>query len=215
MQYERKLAWSWLLRLYHWVMVLSVLVLALTGLYIHHPITSSLTGGGHFPMADIRYIHFITAFLFSGAIIARIYLALFGNRQESLCSLVRHLPEYIADGWLALRGYLYLEKFQHKGLGHNGLATITYCLTVSLAILQIISGFYMLFPESSFWQSWGLAIFGPQQSARYVHHLIMWYFAIFAMVHVYIIIWNEIKQPEGMLSSMLGGYKFKPRKIQG
>jgi Ni/Fe-hydrogenase 1 B-type cytochrome subunit len=215
MQYEKKFAWSWLLRLYHWGMALSVLVLAATGLYINHPVTSSLTGGGHFAMADIRYIHFIAAFAFSSAIIARIYLAIFGNRQESLFSLIRHLPAYIADGWHALRGYLYLEKFQHKGLGHNGLATLSYFLTFMMAIFQIISGFYLLYPESPFWQSWGLAIFGPQQAARYVHHLVMWYFAIFAVVHVYIIIWNEVKNSEGLLSSMLGGYKFKPRKAQG
>jgi Ni/Fe-hydrogenase 1 B-type cytochrome subunit len=215
MRYEKKFAWSWLLRLYHWAMALSVLVLALTGLYINHPVTSSLTGGGHFPMADMRYIHFITAFIFSGAIIARIYLALCGNRQESLCSYIRHLPANIADAWHALLGYLYVEKYRHEGLGHNGLAMISYCITIVIALSQIISGFYLLYPESAFWQSWGLAIFGPQQMARYVHHLGMWYFAIFALVHIYIVIWNEIRQAEGMLSSMLGGYKFKPRKAQG
>ncbi len=211
MRYERKFTWSWLLRLYHWVMVLSVFVLAVSGLYIGHPVTSSLTGGGYSPMADIRYIHFITAFVFSGAIIARLYLTFFGNSQENLFCYLRHLPENIIDAWQALRGYLYLGNYRQKGLGHNGLATISYFITFFLALLQIISGFYLLYPESTFWQGWGLTIFGPQQQARYVHHLIMWFFALFTAVHVYIIIWNELKHPEGMLSAMLGGYKFKPK----
>ncbi|HFQ80888.1 MAG TPA: Ni/Fe-hydrogenase, b-type cytochrome subunit [Desulfobacterales bacterium] len=212
MQYEKKYAWSWLLRLYHWAMVLSIVFLTFTGLYIDHPVTSSLTGGGTFPMADMRYLHFLAAFVFTGAVIARLYLALFGNRQENIFSLLRRLPENIVDAWRSLLNYLYISDYEHPGLGHNGLATIVYCFTFLLAMLQIFSGFYLLLPENLFWQGWGLSVFGSPQSARLIHYLSMWYFMTFAAVHVYIIVWNEIKHPEGMLSAMLGGYKFKPRK---
>jgi len=212
MKYEKKRAWSALLRLYHWTLVLSVYILTFTGLYIRYPFASSLTGGGQFPMADIRYIHFITAFVFTGAIIARLYLALFGNRQESLRRLAPDLPKTLKDAWHAFKSYFSLDIYHHRGLGHNGLAVITYIVTIIIAILQIISGFYLLYPESAFWQGWGLAIFGPQQQARIIHHLIMWYFIIFAMGHIYIVIGNEILHPEGMLSSMFGGDKFKPEK---
>lgn len=209
MPYEKKFAWSWLLRLYHWVMVASVAALTLTGLYIHHPVTSSLTGGGAFPMAHVRYLHFIFAFLFTAAVCARLYLALFGNRQENACSLLRRLPEHVVDGWRSLLGYLYIKDYEHHGPGHNGLAILTYCLTLLVAMTQMGSGFYLLWPESPFWQGFGLSVLGPQQTARLVHYLCMWYFMTFAAVHVYIVLWNEIRHPEGMLSSMLGGYKFK------
>jgi len=212
MKYEKKHAWSALLRLYHWTLVLSVSVLTFTGLYIRYPFVSSLTGGGQFPMANIRYIHFITSYIFTGAIIVRVYLAIFGNRHESLRRIVPDMPKTLKDAWRAGRSYFTMDIYNHKGVGHNGLAVITYTVTIIIAILEIISGFYLLYPESAFWQGWGLMIFGPQQQARFIHHLIMWYFIIFTMGHVYIVIGNEILHPDGMLSSMVGGWKFKPEK---
>ena len=211
MKYERKRTWSPLLRLYHWAMVLSVAVLTFTGLYIRYPLTSSLVGDVQFSMTNMRYIHFITAFVFSGAIIARLYLTLFGNKQESLRRLVLDLPKTLKDAWHAFWAYAKMGIYHHKGLGHNGLAAIIYFITIIIAILQITSGFYLLYPESVFWQGWGLTIFGPQQQARFIHHLAMWYFIIFTMGHLYIVISNELLHPEGMISSMVGGDKFKPK----
>ena len=34
-----------------------------------------------------------------------------------------------------------------------------------------------------------LTIFGSQQSARFIHHLIMWWFLYFVLVHIYLVIW--------------------------
>ena len=65
MQYERHLAWSVLLRLFHWVFALSIVVLVSTGLYIHFPWTNTMViGTSNFPVATMHYIHFIAGFVF-------------------------------------------------------------------------------------------------------------------------------------------------------
>ena len=74
---------------------------------------------------------------------------------------------------------------------------------------MIVSGFYMLYPEASFWANWGVMMFGSQQFARYLHHLLMWWFMIFAVIHIYLCIWNDCKEPEGLISSIFTGVKFK------
>ncbi|MBU1455638.1 MAG: Ni/Fe-hydrogenase, b-type cytochrome subunit, partial [Proteobacteria bacterium] len=59
------------------------------------------------------------------------------------------------------------------------------------------------------WQGWGGVIFGSQQQGRFLHHLLMWYFILFAFAHVYMVIWNDLKSPEGLISSIFTGNKFK------
>ena len=54
-----------------------------------------------------------------------------------------------------------------------------------------------------------MLIFGSQQSARYIHHLLMWLFMIFALIHVYLVIWNDIRDAEGLVSAIFTGVKFQ------
>ena len=63
--------------------------------------------------------------------------------------------------------------------------------------------------ETPFWAKWGVALLGSQQSARFLHHLVMWWFLIFAVIHIYFCVWNDCKNPEGLISSIFSGAKFK------
>jgi Ni/Fe-hydrogenase 1 B-type cytochrome subunit len=108
--------------------------------------------------------------------------------------------------------YSYVSDEHDERLGHNVLAGMTYLITIIVAVFQMISGFFLLFPESAFWQGWGDAIFGSQQEARFVHHMLMWWFILFVVVHLYFAVWNDIKGPEGLISSIFTGVKFKHKK---
>jgi Ni/Fe-hydrogenase 1 B-type cytochrome subunit len=85
-------------------------------------------------------------------------------------------------------------------------------VTLVLALVQIISGFYLLYPESVFWQKWGGLLLKTQQQGRWYHYLIMWYFIFFAAIHLYIVIWHDIQSREGLISSIFTGSKYTPRK---
>jgi len=209
--YRKERAWSLLLRLFHWTFAVSIVFLVVTGLYIHDPWTNSMIEGGRgFPMADMRLIHFIAGFAFTGAVLARVYLLVFGNKQERILDFAPVTRRNIENFTCTLAYYACTTDALKHRLGHNALAGLAYLVTLFLALGQLLSGFYMLYPESAAWQNWGLALFGPQQQARYIHYLIMWYFMIFAAVHVYIVIWNDWRSPEGLISSIFNGDKFFP-----
>ncbi len=213
MQYTRHPAWSVLLRLFHWCFVLSIVVLVTTGFYIHFPWTNTMIeGSSSFPVATMRYIHFIAAFVFTGALLARLYLLLFGNRQERFWDFLPITGRNIKNLGSSVKYYLYLDDNEDHRLGHNALAGIAYFVTFIVACLQILSGFYMLYPESVGWQTWGLKLFGTQQQGRLLHYLFMWYFILFAATHVYIVVWNDIRSKEGLISSIFNGTKFLPEK---
>jgi Ni/Fe-hydrogenase 1 B-type cytochrome subunit len=210
MRDEQHDAWSILLRLFHWSFALSIVVLVVTGFYIHFPWTNTLIIEGEtaFPVATMRYIHFIAGFVFTGAILARLYLLVFGNRQERFWDFLPVTPRNISYMFNTMKMYLYFTDVHRPRIGHNVLAGIIYFITFILALIQLLAGFYMLYPESAAWQKWGLFFLGPQQQGRHLHFLIMWYFIIFAVAHIYIVIWNDIKTREGLISSIFNGTKY-------
>jgi Ni/Fe-hydrogenase 1 B-type cytochrome subunit len=212
--YEKHYCWSILLRLFHWMFALSIVVLVVTGFYVNTPWTNTmLEYSQSWPMAWMRYMHFVAGYVFAAAIIIRLFLYIFGNQQERIMDVLPVTGRNLRNFWKTLLHYSYIKEARHHDrLGHNVLAGLTYIVTVVAAIVQIISGFYMLFPEATFWEGWGVAFFGNQQSSRYIHHLLMWWFIIFAMIHVYMCIWNDVKRPEGVISSIFTGDKFTHTK---
>ncbi len=98
---------------------------------------------------------------------------------------------------MTLLQYSYISDKHDERLGHNILAGLAYLFTFFAAIFMIVSGFYMLYPEASFWAGWGVTIFGSQQFARYIHHILMWWFMIFAVIHIYLCSMERCKRTRG------------------
>lgn len=208
--YERHYCWSVLLRLFHWMFALSIVFLVVTGFYINNPWTNTMIEGTtNFPMAMMRYIHFISAYVLSAAVLIRFFLYFFGNAQERVWDILPITKRNLNNLKMTLLQYSYISNKHDERLGHNILAGLAYLLTFIAALLMIFSGFFLLFPETDFWAKWGLILFGSQQFARFLHHLVMWWFMIFAVIHVYLCIWNDCMEPEGLISSIFTGAKFK------
>jgi len=207
---EKQYCWSVLLRLFHWMFALSIVVLVVTGFYINTPWTNTtIEGSTSWLMTWMRFTHFVAGYVFSAAIIIRLFLYIFGNAQERIWDVLPLTKRNLVNFWKTLQLYIYVSDEHDDRLGHNVLAGMTYIITVVAAVFQIISGFYLFFPEVAFLQGWGLAIFGNQQWSRFVHHILMWWFMIFALIHIYLCIWNTAKHPEGIITSIFTGNKIK------
>ncbi|MEE4241098.1 MAG: Ni/Fe-hydrogenase, b-type cytochrome subunit [Desulfopila sp.] len=214
MTYEKKKCWSILLRLYHWAFALSIIFLVVTGFYINNPWTNTMQEGSMgWPMAWMRFIHFVAGYVFTAAVLTRIFLYIFGNAQERITDALPVTGRNINNFFRTLLQYSYISDQHDDRLGHNVLAGLTYVITILAAVFQLVSGFYLLFPEVVTWEAWGVTIFASQQNARFIHHLLMWWFMIFALIHVYLVIWNDVKEPEGLVSSIFTGDKFKHKKV--
>lgn len=213
MIYEKHYTWSILLRLYHWSFAGSIVALIITGFYINSPWTqTTLEGTGLYPVLAMRNIHGLAGYLFSAAILVRLYLLFFGNRHERIWDMLPFSSRNIKNISSTFHSYSYQrDSHDDERLGHNVVAGMTYILTFIVALFQIASGFYLRLPENTFWQNWGVILFGTQQHARYIHHLLMWFFIIFAFIHIYLVIWNDLKNPDGLISSIFTGNKFRPR----
>ena len=211
--YEKKHCWSLLLRIWHWTFALSIVALVITGFYIYFPWTNTMIeGSASWPMSQARFIHFVAGYAFSCTVFIRAYLYLFGNKQERVCDVLPINKRNIKNLVQTLLLYTYTTDEHNGRLGHNVLAGMSYLVTFFAAITMVATGFFLLFPEVGFIASWGGAIFQTQATARFIHHIVMWWFMIFVVIHLYLCIWNDIRFPEGLISSIFTGVKFFHKK---
>ena len=117
MLYEKKYCWSVLLRLFHWAFALSIIALVTTGFYINAPWTNTmLEYSASWPMAWMRYIHFVAGYVFTGAVLARIFLYIFGNAQERVTDILPITGRNIRNLWKTLLNYSYITTCSCGGL---------------------------------------------------------------------------------------------------
>jgi Ni/Fe-hydrogenase 1 B-type cytochrome subunit len=214
--YQRVYVWQWGVRAFHWINALAIAVLFATGLYIADPSFTS-TGEPYdvFVMARMRQIHFAAAFVFAIAFVWRMYFFWFGNKYARSGFPAVWKPKWWSDLFRQAQDYLTL-RVGHGHLGHNALAGLSYTLCViGLGWCQILTGF-ALYGESSpgglcdRWFGWVIACLGGGMRTHMWHHVFAWGFVAFAIVHVYIVLLDSRQYRNGLIGSMITGFKFKP-----
>ncbi len=89
--FKRVMVWEAPVRFFHWLNVLSVVVLTITGFIIANPpaILSSAEATNLHTFGLVRFIHFIAAYLFFFVMILRIYWAFAGNQGKHFGHFVK------------------------------------------------------------------------------------------------------------------------------
>jgi Ni/Fe-hydrogenase 1 B-type cytochrome subunit len=217
-RYERIYVWQVPIRIFHWVNAAAIAVLFTTGLYIAHPV---LTGLGEpyevFVMARFRQVHFAAAFVFTIAFLWRIYWFWMGNRYARSGFPFVWRKRWWGDLFRQTGDYVRLD-FGHPHLGHNSLAGLSYTIfAIGLGWVQIFTGF-ALYGESNpggladRLTGWVIPLLGNSFRTHMWHNLVAWLFVFFAIVHVYIVLLDARQYRNGLLVSMITGFKFKPVK---
>ncbi len=210
--------WELPVRITHWVNVISIGILTVTGIYIATPfLGTSGPASNQYLMGSVRFIHFVTAFVFTASVLFRIYWAFVGNTYARWNQFLPTNSARRRDAWQMLGFYLFLRREPPAEVGHNPLAGITYVVVFALFLLQIITGFalYALpFEQGTLWQTvfgWIIVAFGVQP-VRLVHDIIMWLFLAFTIHHVYSCILIDIEEHSGLVSSIITGCKSLTRR---
>jgi Ni/Fe-hydrogenase 1 B-type cytochrome subunit len=177
-------------RILHEIIMVSILLLIVTGFYIHRP----FVGGGGFLMVMTRGVHFFFAAILIIAAVARI-VSMFVGRGRDWRSFIptgadfKLLPRTI-------NYYAYISKEPELKKKYNPLQMISYCLAFILIVFQIISGLALKYPDGAFsWFNYGW--FNNEIQVRMAHFVVTWLFVMFLMIHVYLSIrekFSEIKE---------------------
>ncbi|MDH3224457.1 MAG: Ni/Fe-hydrogenase, b-type cytochrome subunit [Gemmatimonadota bacterium] len=209
----RVYVWEFPVRLTHWTIVLSVLVLAGTGIYIGGPfLTVAGEAGDHFVTGTIRVIHFYAAIAFALAVLARVIWMFMGNRYARWSQFVPVSQERRRGIVETLRFYLFLRRDPPAVAGHNPLAGATYVAVFGLYFLEILTGLTLYSASAPVGSPFGIfsafiPIVGGLQTARYIHHITMWLLLGFVAHHVWSSIEVALVERNGIIESMVTGYK--------
>ena len=168
-----KYVWEFPVRLYHWVNALCIVVLSITGYIIGDPpaIQSASEASFSYWFGTVRFIHFISAYLFLVNFLFRIYWGFVGNRYANWKNFIPYTKRHWRDMWEIIRvDILQVQCKDNPNLGHNALASFTYFLTFIAFLLQVLTGFGIYAAMSPAWFpqlfAWVPAMLGGDQFTR-------------------------------------------------
>jgi Ni/Fe-hydrogenase 1 B-type cytochrome subunit len=207
--------WEWPIRAMHWLAVLCIVVLVVTGFYIGRPyfITSG-EASAHYLMGWVRFLHFAAAGVLVATAIIRLYWLFAGNEFERWRALFPVRSSDWGNMWRQVKFYLMIRPEQApQYLGHNPLQQLSYTGLYGIALMQAVTGFAMYGqsrPEG-FWYTlfgWVVPFLGGIQIVHFVHHILTWVFLIFIPIHIYLALRADMLERTGTISSIVSGGRF-------
>ncbi len=215
---ERVRVWRMPVRVMHWLVFASVVVLAATGIYLGHPfIIVAGPARDHFVMGWMKTVHFYAAIVFTVTVLSRIAYMFSGDEHANWRNFVpttrlrwKHLIE-------TLQFYALLKRKPPETVGHNAMAGAAYVAIFGLYMIMIVTGSAIYSVDAA--QGSPMQVFrflvplvGGLQWARWIHHVGMWLLLGFVVQHVYSSILMAAFEKTGTMDSIFSGHKWVERK---
>jgi Ni/Fe-hydrogenase 1 B-type cytochrome subunit len=203
--------WQVPVRITHWITAFAIVTLSLTGAYIADPFI--IPPGGPV-MSTIRQIHIITALVFLVSGLVRTWMLIFGNRFARWTAFIPTNRRQAAELFNQAGFYGFIRRDIPEVLGHNQLAAAAYLVLFALLLIETVTGFAL---DGLMGAEPGATLFGwlrdlvGAQMLRLVHHLAMWAILAIALFHVYSCVMVDHIEKNGVVSSIINGYKFPTR----
>ena len=214
--YRRVYVWELPVRAYHWINAITLTLLIITGYLIGAPIRAfaAVEAYQQYWFGWIRFIHFASAYVYAFNFLARIYWGFVGNkyaRWNNFFPLTRKQRREIVD--VVKTDVLQTKMHGEISTGHNSLAAFIYFLTFLAFCAQAITGFALYSRMSHSWIpqlfTWIVPLLGGEMAVRHLHHILMWFFVGFIIVHIYLSFYHDYIEGRGTISSIVGGWKFE------
>ena len=171
----------------HWINLVAMVVLIITGLMIHFPVP--------FTMGIVRGLHVFCGIVICINCLVRVIMSFFvksaptGGTRETVKDYKTWLPQ--ADnrhqGGAWVKYYLFMKKDHPLGAKLGVPQKLSYLLIPILILLMFITGLCLWSPtaNSAFCQ-WCLNLVGGAMSMRVIHYFGMYVFIIFMFIHVHL-----------------------------
>jgi len=218
---DRVYVWELPVRLTHWFLFFSILILSGTGYYIGHPFISvSGAAKDHFVMGTARAVHLYTAIVFSLAVLVRIYWFFAGNEYARLSEFIPFSRRHLRGVRETFLYYCFRRRDPDIYPGHDALGGLSYAIIFAIYLVLIATGlalYTVVASAGSPFQVFDFLVplFGGLQMARLIHHILMWVVLIFAVFHIYSVFLLSLIEHYGEIDSIFTGYKFFRKRNAG
>lgn len=211
-----KKEWSAAIRLNHWLRVIFISILIVTGLYIAEPFTVEKGWTGEkMIMAEVRFWHLLFGMGLGLLFIWRFYLSFFSRFHADWKDFLAWM------NWTNVkqeaRFYLLLSKEppKHTYL-YDPLQSLSYAVFLAMLFSLILTGTIMM--GAGYDKGLTALVYkavkpveiwlGGLATVRWIHHILMWGVILFMTVHVNMAFLHDYLFKEGIVSSMISGTIF-------
>jgi Ni/Fe-hydrogenase 1 B-type cytochrome subunit len=210
--YRESHPWPYVLS--HWAHLISMVVLAFTGFYIHYPFYPA-------SMALMRQLHFIFMYVVLIALVWRVWYAFTGKTaivkgtRETVRDYHNFVPQEENRHQLieTVKYYLFLRKTHPISGKYNPLQKLAYVAMAGLLIVQAYTGFALYGPVQNSTMLNGLFLWSVNSGMislmimRMIHFFVMWVFILITLIHVYLSVAEDVAAVPLMFA-----YKETPKK---
>ncbi len=217
--YNRLYVWEFPVRLYHWINGFAITLLIITGFLIGHPLRIFYASEAYqqYWFGTVRFIHFVSAFVFFFNFLVRVYWGFVGNQFARWRNFIPVKKEQWKEmGKILKVDVLQTDPSERIEIGHNALAGFVYFLLFLAFAFQSVTGFALYSANSHAWLPqlfrWAIPLLGGDMAVRQWHHIFMWFFIVFIIIHLYLVFYHDYIEGRGTTSSMVGGWKFEKEK---
>jgi Ni/Fe-hydrogenase b-type cytochrome subunit len=209
-------------RLWHWINLLALAILFMSGLNISnaHPhlywgqagfdpktawfnvahFPGWATIPAHYSLADARWWHILFAWVFAIGLLVFMLVALFNGHLRR--DIVTRRKEW---RWSEMRAdiaaHLRLD-FHHGDGKYNFLQKVAYGVVLFIFLPLMIASGMAISPGTDAALPWLVDVFGGRQSARSIHFLVAWGLFGFLVIHVVLVL---LSGPARQIGDMITG----------
>jgi Ni/Fe-hydrogenase 1 B-type cytochrome subunit len=205
--------WQYPLRLAHWGLVISILVLSVTGYYVHDPYIIGQSNR-FFLMGWFRFVHEAFGMLFFALLLLRIYLFFGGNKWENWRQFIPLSKDRFREMLEVAKFYGFIRPTAVSKIGHNQMAALSYVGIYALMLVEVITGLVMYQRLLHNAVLGALVGWIPRlisvQNIRLIHFASMYIFFAFAVFHVHLCMLVSREEKRGLMDSIFIGYKVIP-----
>ncbi len=211
----RVYVWEWPVRISHWMMVITIISLSITGYYMHAPYVVAQDRTAYV-MGTMRFVHLVSGFGFLGAILIRMYWFFFANRWSRWHQYIPVTKKRLKNLMAVGKYYGFMAWSPVRYIGHNPMAGAAYAVVYGMAIVEIITGLVLYSQVLGnrallFFVGW-IPRFIDIQWIREIHFIVMFGFWMFFIHHIYTAILVAVEEENGLMDSIFSGYKFVPQE---
>ncbi len=173
----------------HWINLICMLILILTGFYIHYPLFGGLMGVA-------RGAHMFCAFVILLNLVFRIIAAFFvktasagGTRTDLVPDIKNFMPQknnrHQLGPWI--KYYLFIKKDHPKGAKYGVPQKLAYLAVPFMILFMGLTGFCLWGPTENAPLFLAFTnMVGGLMIVRIIHYCVMWVIIIFTLIHIYL-----------------------------
>ena len=166
------------IRILHWVQAITVFILIIAGLHLHHPTLLNI------PLSTVREVKGIFNFVLIANLLIYIYYSFITRHYSDLIFSLKDIP-FIPSFFK----YMFFIKESPGYYGkYNPGQKATYTMWFIVFLIQIVTGLTLFFPEQL---GFLIPLLGGLNRIRMIHYFMTWVLIATIPIHIYLAITED------------------------